>query len=77
MKNTPTCVSCTVSALELVGLLWWNTGDRINFEKKFENVDRTLLRETGSFPRANAVRERLRGEDGVLAAVQPSPSTSV
>jgi hypothetical protein len=45
--------------------------------KTFENVHRTL-RETGSFPRANAEREqRRREEDGVVAAVQQIPSSSI
>jgi hypothetical protein len=32
MEETPTFVSYDVSAMEIVGLLWWNTG---NDEKMF------------------------------------------
>jgi hypothetical protein len=27
MKNMPTCISCTVCAIEMVGMLLWNTGN--------------------------------------------------
>jgi hypothetical protein len=31
MKNVLTCISYTFSAMEMVGLLWWNTGNDIHF----------------------------------------------
>ena len=58
----PTCISHTVSAMKMAGLLLWNT-DRYPHRKTFETVHR-MLRETGSFPRENEDRERQRGAEG-------------
>jgi hypothetical protein len=60
--------------MEMSGLLWWNTSSDVHFTefhitKYFRTY--TTLKETDSFPQANAESEQQwHGQDDVLAAVQ-------
>jgi len=61
-------MSCTVSALEMVGLLVWNICNPHRIVPHRETIE--TIHRTRALPRANAVLGQQRSGGDVLAAVQ-------
>jgi hypothetical protein len=81
MKNLPTYISYTVSAVEMLELLMWNNSNIKQIAEfhiaKHEKIHRILQRLASSNERIQNLKKKEMCEGDVLVAMQRSPSTNM